>query len=215
MQTSRTRPDRGAWLEFTVNKESVLPGRTFASETSRCCVNGPESPGSLRELCSAPHRRLSASPHTLPVVGSRRLQVFPIVWLTWWYRDSWCDCLFIPAPLYHGGAEEAAAQLVPVGAGPGSRRFSTARLHLCIRRLCSNPLETDTVKGGALCPSPPSTSPPTPSLPPPRSLTLLPASSSGSRCAQTRSAFRGTRTSMAPCHRDCAIQTPSPISRLP
>lgn len=29
------------------------------------------------------------------------------------------------------------------------------RLHLCIRRPCSNPLDTDTVKGGPLCPSPP------------------------------------------------------------
>lgn len=68
--------------------------------------------------------------------------------------------------------------------------------------------------------SPPST-PPTlpPSLPLslPHTLSSLPPPccwSAGSRCAQTRSAFRLVGTPMAPHQRDCINQTTSPGSKL-
>lgn len=55
------------------------------------------------------------------------------------------------------------------GAGPAAflHPVSAARLHLCIRRLCSNPMDTDRVEGGALYPSPPLHFPAPPPPPPP------------------------------------------------
>lgn len=132
------------------------------------------------------------------------------------HRDSRCDYLFPPAAIYRGGG---GCRVGPGRCEVGPAGFlhpdSAARLHLCIRHLCSDPMDTDTVEGGALCPFPPFHFPAPPPLPPHSlslSLTLLPASSAGSRCAQTRSAFRGARTSMAPRHTDCAIQTASRLS---
>lgn len=85
-----------------------------------------------------------------------RLSLHPRTYLSWRSRGGGCS----------------------VGASPGPRHFFTARLHLCIRRLCSNPLDTDTVKGGALYPSPPLYFHPPLSLSRAPSLSLAPSLSS-------------------------------------
>lgn len=121
--------------------------------------------------------------------------------------------------------EEAGVHATPVGpagGGTGPKLFSIpspllAHIYALGVSAVSRWILMCFKEASPVLSSPPSIHPCVP-VPPSLSLSSLPppcCSSAGSRCAQTRSAFRLAKTPMAPNQRDCANQTTSPVFKLP